>query len=212
MKRRLLTTILFSALFSLLAAAGALAYSPSPFSSPFGPQQPILTEPGVIPQAPQNVSVPVTSSSSTIYIPNQITGSVKSGTFQVNETVTQTGTNVTAVVLAVPGSSGPLQVGGLSATTSNAYGTWVGQTSAAVFAPTATPLAPNYVIFSPLGGFDFCELMSNSYSTSIAVPTILSYTSVPEANPAARVCTGWKNISFISATSTSGVVVLLFFQ
>jgi phage tail sheath protein FI len=62
------------------------------------------------------------------------------GTFKAGEQVKQTGTNATGTVVGTVPAAGPMIITGLTGSP-NAAGTWVGQTSAAVFTPTAVPAA-----------------------------------------------------------------------
>ncbi len=67
-----------------------------------------------------------------------IDGSVSSGTFQSSEVVVQSGTGVSAILSEAVPSAGPMIVGAISGTPT-ALAPWVGQTSNAVFTPTALP-------------------------------------------------------------------------
>src|SRR5215831_1944625 len=62
------------------------------------------------------------------------------GTFNAGELVIQTGTNATGIVVGTVPAAGPMVITGLTGSP-NAGGTWIGQTSAAVFTPTAVPTA-----------------------------------------------------------------------
>src|SRR5579859_5725 len=62
------------------------------------------------------------------------------GVFVAGEQVIQTGTGATATVVGTVPAAGPMVITGITGSP-NAAGTWVGQTSAAVFTPTAAPVA-----------------------------------------------------------------------
>lgn len=179
-----------------------------PFQGPFGPAQPIITEPGVIFQSAFiDVVTLVANTSQQIAIPSMITGTVKSSTFTLGETITQTGTGVTATLLVVPGSTGPLMVGALSAAGANAIGTWTGGSSGAVFTPTTVPVLEEYVLFSVSGGNDFYMKFVNS---SIAVPSANATNgTAPELNPLLRSCAGKTYISLVSGAACN--VTLAFY-
>jgi len=61
------------------------------------------------------------------------------GVFTSGEQVVQTGTNARATLIGTVPAAGPMIIRGLIGT-ANAGGTWVGQTSAAVFTPSAAPV------------------------------------------------------------------------
>jgi hypothetical protein len=69
-----------------------------------------------------------------------IAGSVTSGVFIVGETIKQGTTNAVALVAASVPTAGPLPAGPVVYTTTPDLHTWVGQTSGAVFTPTAVPV------------------------------------------------------------------------
>jgi len=62
------------------------------------------------------------------------------GTFVAGEQVIQTTTGATATVVGTVPAAGPMVITGITGSP-NAADTWVGQTSAAVFTPTAAPVA-----------------------------------------------------------------------
>jgi len=62
------------------------------------------------------------------------------GTFVAGEQITQTGTGATAAVVGTVPPAGPMVITGITGSPS-AAGSWIGQTSAAVFTPTAAPVA-----------------------------------------------------------------------
>lgn len=68
-----------------------------------------------------------------------VTGSVTSGTFTAGEKLKQGTSNAIAYLISVPGGSGPMHIGAIVSGTPDSTHTWVGQSSAAVFTPTATP-------------------------------------------------------------------------
>jgi len=93
--------------------------------------------------SPETVTQATTGASGTIVVnPSSIgtiTGSVTSGTFQFNEIIKQSVTNVTATEQAPsPTGSASLFANNFSGTADNTH-TWVGQTSGAVYTPSAAP-------------------------------------------------------------------------
>ena len=70
---------------------------------------------------------------------SKVTGATP-GAFVAGEQVTQTGTSATATVVGTVPAAGPMVISGITGSP-NAAGTWVGATSAAVFTPTAAPVA-----------------------------------------------------------------------
>ena len=149
------------------------------------------------------------NTSQQIPIPATIAGAVASGTFQVGETVTQSGTNVSGTLMAVPASSGPMILGALSSPAgANSTGTWTGGTSGATFTPTAAPVPAGLVLFGVTGGTDFFMLFSSS---AISVPSSNMTTgAAPELNPLIRSCAGKTYISLISASACT--VTMAFYQ
>jgi hypothetical protein len=88
-----------------------------------------------------------------------VAGSLTSGTFILGERIIQTSTNATAYVdpgSALPGGGNPLSVLAAVMGTPDATHTWTGQSSGAVYTPTAvpTPIAPKY---TDLPASDFAE-------------------------------------------------------
>ena len=67
-----------------------------------------------------------------------VLGAVSSGTFTANEEVIQNSVATATVIGTVPGA-GPMTIGPVTGDVPDATDTWVGQTSAAVFNPTAAP-------------------------------------------------------------------------
>jgi uncharacterized protein len=67
-----------------------------------------------------------------------VTGSVTGGTFTAGEALVQTNTHATAILVGTVTGANPMTIRSLTGTPS-AGDTWVGQTSAAVYTPTALP-------------------------------------------------------------------------
>jgi phage tail sheath protein FI len=67
-----------------------------------------------------------------------VTGSVTSGTFTAGEALVQTNTNATAILVGTVTGANPMTIRSLTGAPS-AGDTWVGQTSSAVYTPTAAP-------------------------------------------------------------------------
>jgi len=68
-----------------------------------------------------------------------ITGSVTSGTFIANENVVQSNSGANANLIGSASGAGPLLIAQITGT-ANGTDTWVGQTSEAIFTPTAAPV------------------------------------------------------------------------
>lgn len=68
-----------------------------------------------------------------------VTGSVTSGTFVSGEEVIQTNTGASANLTGTVTGSGPMNIGPITGT-ADATDSWIGQTSGAVFTPTAPPV------------------------------------------------------------------------
>jgi len=68
-----------------------------------------------------------------------VAGAVTSGTFDSDEEVIQTGTGASAYLIGTVAGSGPMSIGPITGS-ADATDTWVGQTSGAIFTPSAVPV------------------------------------------------------------------------
>jgi hypothetical protein len=163
---------------------------------------------GAIPQADHICQLVLSANASQqTPIPSFVSGGVASGTFQVGETVTQSGTSASGTLMRVPGAGGPLILGALSAGANNTA-TWVGGTSGAVFAPSGWPASANLVLLEVSGGNDFAMKF---VSSAIAWPTSnITDGTAPEIDPLMRTCVGQSWISVVSPANC--IVTMGFFQ
>jgi hypothetical protein len=88
--------------------------------------------------------MPMTESS----IPGTVATPTPGSGFEPGETVTQTGSNATAVVVGTVPASGPMVVTSITGTPV-ATGAWTGQSSGAVFNPTAVPATVTWSCETP---------------------------------------------------------------
>jgi hypothetical protein len=162
---------------------------------------------GGLPQSDTIYAAVLTANTNQIIpVPSTIGGALTSGTFQVNETVTQTGTGATGKLLVVPSGSPTVLVLGAVTGKPNNFGTWVGQTSEAIWTPSALPVAPNSVLFSVSGSNDFYMLFANQV---IAIPASTGGAS-PELNPLIRNCAGKQYVSLVSPANCN--ITMAFYQ
>ncbi len=122
------------------------------------------------------------------------TGSVTAGTFVDGETITQSGTSATALVVGTVPGAGPLTMLVLTGTP-NSSGVWTGGTSAATFAPTGAPVANG------------ANSTSSTYSkTSESAATATS--GVNSIANAIQSIKAFNNATYGRNTADAGVIVL----
>ena len=81
-----------------------------------------------------------------------VAGAVTSGVFVAGEVVVQTNTGATANLIGTVTGSGPMTIGPQTGSSADATDVWTGQTSAAVYTPTALPVAMYTVVGSVSSG------------------------------------------------------------
>jgi phage tail sheath protein FI len=108
-----------------------------------------------------------------------VAGSVTSGTFDAGEKVLQTTSTAAASLLGTVTGSNAMLIGTLTGGAPDAGDTWVGQTSGAVFTPTAVPVAMSSVNGTVTGG----TFTANEEVDQDSVATANLIGSVPGAGP-----------------------------
>lgn len=93
-----------------------------------------------------------TSAPSQFVSSSTITGSVVSGTFVASEELVQTGTGASANLIGTVWGSNPMTVGIITGN-ADGNGTWVGQTSKAVYKPSAAPVTATWSCATPDSDF-----------------------------------------------------------
>ena len=113
-----------------------------------------------------------TSTYNTVKNQYVVTGAMASGTFTLNETVTQTGTGATAQVIVLPTLSAPLIVGFVTGSP-NSSGLWTGASSLATYQPTSVPVLKIgdafYISWCNGCEFDHIEVASTSGVAALAM-------------------------------------------
>jgi phage tail sheath protein FI len=106
-------------------------------------------------------------------------GSVTSGTFVAGEKVVQTTSGAAAFLVGTVTGSNPMTIGPQTGGAADATDTWVGQTSAAVFTPTAVPVE----MFAVNGAVSSGTFTMNEEVDQHSVATASLIGSVPSAGP-----------------------------
>ena len=104
-----------------------------------------------------------------------VNGSVTSGTFVANEEVVQANTSASANLIGTVAGSGSMTIGPITGT-ADATDLWVGQTSGAVFTPTAAPMTSSSTITGSVtsGIFDLNEevVQANTGASANLIGTV----------------------------------------
>ena len=109
-----------------------------------------------------------------------VTGSVTSGAFVSGEEVTQSNTGASANLIDTVTGSGPMTIGPITGS-ADATDTWVGQTSGAVFTPTAAPVGSVSTITGSVTSGTFIANEEVVQTSSGALANLIG--TVPAAGP-----------------------------
>lgn len=108
-----------------------------------------------------------------------VTGAVTSGVFQVHETLVQTSTGATAEILFAVTGSNTMTIGPYSLGTPDNTHTWVGQTSGAVYTPTAIPVLATSQAIATGDGVTTAFTMIRTFVTGGAQDMIQNFVVAP---------------------------------
>ena len=123
---------------------------------------------------PGSTTPPSSITLGTLPTTSMVIGSVTSGTFVPNEQLLQTTSTATAYLAGSVSKSGPMTIAQIAGTPDGSGDTWVGQTSGAVFTPSAPPMAATSTVPGTLSSGTFSQFELVTQETTGATAILLS--------------------------------------